>query len=137
MSTALYREFTLRNGGVWSALVAFVRANAPTFASNGEPLRVIVTAEERQRNAAQNRFYWGAVLKQVSESAWVDGKQYDKDTWHEFFSRRFGICEEVTLPDGEIVVRRQSTTRMSVGAFTEYLDAVQSYATSELGVELS
>lgn len=137
MSTALYREFTLRNGGVWAGVVAFIKANAPSFADKGEPLRLIVTAEEHQRNAAQNRFYWGAVLKQIAENAWVDGRQFDKDTWHEFFSRRFGICEEVTLPDGEIVVRRQSTTRMNVGAFTEYLDAIQAYAASELGVQFS
>ncbi|OBR52351.1 recombination protein NinB [Paraburkholderia tropica] len=134
MTTALYREFTLRNGGAWNAVVAFIKANAPTFADKGEPLRLIVTAEERQRNAQQNRFYWGAVLRDISEKAWVDGKQYDKDTWHEFFSRRYGILEDVTLPGGEVVVRRRSTTLMSVGEFSQYLDDIQGYATTELGV---
>jgi hypothetical protein len=135
MTTALYREFTLKNGGVWNAVVAFIKANAPTFADKGEPLRLIVTAEERQRNAQQNRFYWGAVLKQISEAAWVDGKQYDKDTWHEFFARKYGVLDELTLPDGEIITRRKSTTQMSVGEFSEYLDAVQSYAGETLGVQ--
>lgn len=134
MSTALYREFTLRNVGVWSTLVAFVKANAPSFADKGEPLRIIVTAEERQRNAQQNRFYWGAVLRAISEQAWIDGKQYDKDTWHEFLARRYGVLDELTLPDGEIITRRKSTTQMSVGEFSEYLNQVQAYAAS-LGVE--
>lgn len=135
MTAALYREFTLKNGGVWNAVVAFIKANAPVFADKGEPLRLIVTAEEKQRNAAQNRFYFGAVLKQISEQAWVDGKQYDKDTWHEYFARKYGVLDELTLPDGEIIARRKSTTQMSVGEFSEYLDAVQSYAGETLGVQ--
>jgi hypothetical protein len=135
MSAALYREFTLKSGNVWSAVVAFVRANAPSFAEKGEPLRVIVTAEEKQRNAQQNRFYWGAVLKAISEQAWVEGRQSDKDAWHEYFARKFGVLDEVTLPDGEIITRRKSTTQMSVGEFSQYLNDVQAYATSELGVE--
>jgi hypothetical protein len=134
MTAALYREFKLKDGGAWNAVVAFIKANAPFFADKGEPLRLIVTAEERQRNAQQNKFYWGAVLKQISEAAWVEGKQYDKDTWHEFFARRFGILDELTLPDGEIITRRKSTASMSVGEFSEYLDAVQSYAAGTLGV---
>lgn len=135
MTAALYREFTLKNGGVWSALVAFVRANAAIFAERGEPLRVIVTAEEKQRNAAQNRFYWGAVLKQISEQAWVDGRQYDKGTWHEYFARAYGVCEEMTLPDGELITRRMSTSDMSVGEFNTYLNQIQAHAAGSLGVE--
>lgn len=134
MTAALYKEFTLRNGSVWNLLVAFVKANAPGCADKGQPLRVIVTAEERKRNEVQNRFYWGAVLRDISSQGWVDGKQFDKDTWHEFFSRRYGICEDVALPDGEVVVRRRSTTKMSVGEFSAFLNAIQAYATSELGV---
>lgn len=135
MSAILYREFTLRNGGVWAAVVAFVKANAPSFAGRGEPLRLIVTAEERQRNTQQNRFYWGAVLKSVSDQAWVEGRQFDKDAWHEYFARKFGVCDELVLPDGEIITRRKSTTQMSVGEFSAYLEQIQAYAAAELGVE--
>ncbi|WP_320533648.1 recombination protein NinB [Robbsia andropogonis] len=137
MTTALYREFTLRNGSMWSNVVAFVRANAKIFADRGEPLRVIVTAEEKQRNAQQNRFYWGAVLTQISGQAWVNGRQFDKDTWHEYFARQYGVCEEMTLPDGEIITRRKSTTLMTVGEFSDYLNQIQAYAAAELGVEFS
>jgi hypothetical protein len=134
VSAVLYREFTLRNGGIWSAVVAFIKANAPGLAEKGTPLRLIVTAEERKRNAEQNRFYWGAVLKQIAEQAWVNGAQFDKDTWHEYFARQFGVCEDVTLPDGEIVSRRKSTTQMSVGEFSAYINSVQAYAANQLGV---
>ncbi|PRH37750.1 recombination protein NinB [Burkholderia gladioli] len=135
MSAALYREFVIRNGSIWSNVVAFVRANAKVFADRGEPLRVIVTAEEKQRNAAQNRLYWGAILRSIAEQAWVDGRQFDKDAWHEYFARLYGVSDELTLPDGEIILRRKSTSQMSVGEFSTYLNQIQAYAANELGVE--
>ncbi|ATF87558.1 recombination protein NinB [Burkholderia gladioli] len=135
MSAALYREFVIRNGSIWSNVVAFVRANAKVFADRGEPLRVIVTAEERQRNAAQNRLYWGAILRSISEQSWVDGRQFDKDAWHEYFARLYGVSDELTLPDGEIILRRKSTSQMSVGEFSTYLNQIQAYAANTLGVE--
>lgn len=134
MST-LYREFTLRAPEAWRALAAFVAGNAKACIESGRPLRVIVTAEDRKRNAEQNRYYWGAVLTTISEQAWIDGRQYDKDVWHEYVARKFGVCDEVVLPDGEIVTRRKSTTQMTVGEFSEYLNRVQAYAASELGVQ--
>lgn len=133
--TALYREFPLRSPAIWTALVAFVKANAQTFAERGEPLRIIVTADEKKRNSQQNRMYWGAILKQISEQAWVCGKQFDKDMWHEFYARKFGVCEDITLPDGEIVTKRKSTTDMSVGEFSEYMTQIQAHSASEFGVE--
>ncbi|WP_186177752.1 recombination protein NinB [Burkholderia gladioli] len=135
MTAVMYREFVIRNSSIWSNVVAFVRANAKVFADRGEPLRVIVTAEERQRNAAQNRFYWGAILRSIAEQAWVDGRQFDKDAWHEYFARLYGVSDELTLPDGEIILRRKSTSQMSVGEFSTYLNQIQAYAANTLGVE--
>ncbi|VXB24375.1 NinB protein [Burkholderia sp. 8Y] len=136
MSTPiLYREFLMHTPGVGHHLVAFLKANCGAYAERGEPLRVIVTAEEKQRNAQQNRFYWGGILKQIAEKAWVDGRQFDKDAWHEFFARKFGVLDELVLPDGEIVTRRKSTTQMSVGEFSEFIEQVQAYGSGELGVE--
>jgi hypothetical protein len=46
----------------------------------------------------------------------------------------YGVCDEVTLPNGEIISRRKSTTQMSVGEFSAYTAAVQAYAANNLGV---
>lgn len=132
--TTLYREFPLRSPAIWPTLVAFIKANAQGFAERGEPLRVIVTADEKKRNTQQNRMYWGAILKDIAEQAWVNGRQFDKDTWHEFLARKYGVCEEMTLPDGEIILKRKSTTDMSVGEFSEYMTQIQAFGAS-LGVE--
>lgn len=130
-----YREFQLRSPSVWTSVLAFVKANAQACLEKGEPLRVIVTSDEKKRNAEQNRFYWGVALRDISEQAWVDGKQFDKDTWHEYFARMFGVSEELTLPDGEIITRRKSTSQMTVGEFSTYVNQVQAWAANNLGVE--
>jgi len=135
MSAAMYREFTLTSNGVWNALKELVKANAAAFASKGEPLRVIVTSEERKRNSRANRFYWGAVLRNIAEQAWVNGQQFSAEVWHEHYARKFGVCEDVTLPSGEVIVRRKSTTDMSEKEFSEYTTRVQADAASNLGVE--
>ncbi|MDN7413539.1 recombination protein NinB, partial [Burkholderia vietnamiensis] len=89
----------------------------------------------KQRNALQNRLYWGAILKAIAEQAWIEGRQFDKDAWHEYFAHKFGISEELELPSGEIFLRRKSTSKMTVGEFSEYLNQIQSFAAAELGVE--
>ncbi|MDE3023609.1 MAG: recombination protein NinB, partial [Pseudomonadota bacterium] len=110
------------------------KANAKACMERGEPIRLIATTDERKRNAEQNRFLWGVVYRDIAEQAWVDGKQYGKDIWHEYFSRMFGVCDEVVLPDGEIIARRKSTTQMTVGEFAEFLTKIQAYAANQLGV---
>lgn len=130
----LYREFHLRTSTVWNTFHAFVKANAKAMADAGTPLRIIVTTAETRRNNEQNKRYWGHVLKTISDQAWVDGKRYTADTWHEFFARKFGVCDDVTLPGGEVISRRRSTTEMTVSEFTAYMTEVESHAVSNLGV---
>ena len=132
--TAIYREFHLKTPAAWEPFVNFVKANAKAMSEGGTPLRLIVTSSETKRNAEQNRRYWGYVLKTIAEQAWVQGKQFTPDVWHEFFARRYGICDEVVLPDGEIILRRRSTTEMTVGQFCEYMNQVEAHAVLELGV---
>ncbi len=131
----IYREFALRQPSVWSALTAFVKANYEAVIHKGHMLRIIVTEEERKRSTEQNRRYFGYVLKTIADQAWVDGRQFNADVWHEYFARKFGICEDVTLPDGEVIVRRKSTTDMSVGDFADYMTRVEVDAAQSFGVE--
>jgi hypothetical protein len=132
----MYREFILRSPANWQQFVAVVKANAKAFADKGKPLRIILTSEEQTRNVLQNRRLW-AIYKTISEQAFVNGQNFSTDVWHEMFARKFGVCDEVILPDGEIVIRRKSTTQMSVAEFSEYMDRVESYAAQELGVSFA
>lgn len=131
----LYREFVLRSADVWRLLVTFVKANAKACADDGKPLRIIVTQDEAKRTASANRRYWGYVLRTIAEQAWVEGRQFDADVWHEWYARKYGVCDDVVLPGGEIVIRRKSTTQMTVGEFNTYMQRVEADAATELGVE--
>jgi len=137
MAVALYREFKLSGGNanaITLALRAFWVSAVLPLVAGGERVRVIVTSDEAKRNAEQNRRYWGHVLKTIAAQAWANGQQFSADTWHEYLARKFGVCDEMVLPDGEIVIKRKSTTEMSVSEFSTYMNQVEAYAAQELGV---
>lgn len=130
----MYREFVLRNPDIWQAFCSVIKANAKAFSDNGTPFRIILTTDSAKRNELQNRRYWGYLLKNIAEQAYANGQQFDKDVWHEYLARKFGVLEELTLPDGEIISRRKSTTQMTVSEFGEYMENVEAYAAMNLGV---
>ena len=136
-NTVIYKEFPLVNRQVWAAVVAFIKCNAAACIERGTPLRVIITEESKRRNTEQNRRLWGYLYKTIADEAWVGGNQFSKDVWHEFFAREFGVCDEMTLPSGEIITRRKSTTEMSVKEFAEFMTNIEVYAAQQLGVEWS
>ena len=136
MSSTLYREFTLNGPAVAKILWNFLKANCQAFMERGTPLRVIVTEEEVDRLDEQIRYYFGPCMKQITEQAWVGGRQYSKEVWHEHFAKLFLPATELTLPDGEVVIKRGSIARgkISMKAMTKFLLEVESYAATELGV---
>jgi hypothetical protein len=131
---AIYREFILCNPSVWQVVCAFVKEQAKACIEAGTPLRLIFTTEEQLRNKEQNKRYFGFLIKHIAAQAWVDGKQFGKEAWHEYFAREYGRMKEVILPGGEVVQRRVSTTEYTVGEFCLYMNEVEVYACTELGV---
>lgn len=133
---SISRTFILRSESNAAALISFLKANAGAMARAGKPLEVSVSEAGAKRSVQQNRRYW-QLISHIAENAWIDGKQYGKETWHEFFARRFGIMKEIVLPDGEITLRRESTSEMDVETFQNYLFRIEAYAAQELGVEFA
>jgi len=132
----LYREFVLKTAYDAKVLWTFVKANASALSANGTPMRVIVTDEELDRLDEQIKYYFGPFMKQVEESAWVEGKRHSKEVWHEYFAKLFLPAREIILPDGEVVVKRGSIARGQIGmkAMAKYQLQVEAYCASELGV---
>lgn len=130
----IYREFVLSSPSIWSLIVAFVKSNATACIKQGKPLHVFITTQEKKRSSKQNSRYWGYVLKTIAEQSWVNGKQYRADTWHEYLGDMYLPKIEKELPDGSIKTHRVSTTDLSVSEFTEYMQNIEAYAASELGV---
>ncbi|HEX5362370.1 MAG TPA: recombination protein NinB [Fluviicoccus sp.] len=131
---SLYKEFVLNGPAAWQAFKTIVRANAKAFNDNGNPLRIILTSSDRKRSSEANAYYWAFLLEQIADQAWVEGRQYSKDVWHEYFAGLYAEKIEIPLPDGTIHIRRKSTTEMKVAEFSDYLQKVEAYAATELGV---
>lgn len=127
----IHRTFVLRGKEQAQALHAFLKQNAAAMADAGKPLAVTVEEHKAKRSGAQNRRYW-ALLRQISEQAFVGGRQFSDEAWHEFMKRRFIGLEE--LPCGSSV--GISTTTLDVTSFGEYMQHIEVYAASELGLEL-
>lgn len=129
---SLLRTFVLRDPGHYRNLLGFIGANWEACAKRERPLEIVVSEYKAKRSDAQNKRYW-AILNEIAESAWVDGKQFSSDAWHERFKRVLIGSEE--LPGGgEVGI---STTTLDVAEFSTYMDKIESYAVSELGVEFA
>jgi NinB protein len=129
----LLRTFVLRGDVQAKSLWAFLKANWPSMAQQGKPLAVTVSEYKTKRSLEQNARYFGYVLKEVEAKAWVNGRQFDAEVWHEHMKRKILGCVE--LPNGQLMGR--STAALSVAEFSEYMLKVEAYAATELGVELS
>lgn len=94
---------------------------------------------EDDRTLRQNRFYFGVVLKQISEQARVAGQQYTAEAWHELGKRQFLGYEVIKAPVAgrkrvQVYRRLRSTTDLTVKQMSEYLDAFIAFAADDLGV---
>lgn len=130
----MQRLFVLREAVHLASLVAFLTANWQSFAQEGRFLAVTVTFYRSKRSLEQNRRYFGpAVLGAIAEQAWIDGRQYDKESWHEYFKRQF--IGTVDLPGG--ATRAMSSSDLNVEEFSQFMQQVEAYAAQELGVQFT
>jgi hypothetical protein len=117
-------------------------AHAQAVIANGAPARVLVEQQEDDRTIQQNRFYWGLVLNEISEQGAIEGQRWTVDAWHELFKRQFLGYEIVKVRVAgrkrpTVIRRLRSTTKLKVRAMGNYLDQVQAFAATDLGVRFS
>lgn len=131
---SLNREFKVTGEQTISAINSIIESNWKPLNASGTPLFVIITSTEEKRRAQQNKYYWAVVIRSIADQAWVNGKQFSAEAWHELFAQMYGIHKDVTLPNGKVVTKRLSTTEMKVREFSEYTEKVIAYGSLELGV---
>lgn len=136
MMAALLRQFILREELNAKALYAFLKMNWRAMADAGHPLSVVIQEAKSKRTNDQNKLLH-AILTEIAENAYVNGRKYSVEAWKEFYRQKFIGTEEVELPSGERQERGVSTTTLSVQEFTEFVNKIQVHAVTELGIELS
>ena len=94
---------------------------------------VEVKLKREKRSVSQNALYW----------CWLSCIQDNTGTYqsdlHEIFKQKFlsSQCRNVRLMDEEYtVVNNASTTKLDTKQMTDYLDRIQQFASSELGLIL-
>jgi len=132
---SLNREFKVTGEQSIAAINSIIQSNWKPLNAAGTPLFVIITSTEEKRRTQQNKYYWAVVIRSISEQSWVGGKQFSTEAWHEMFAQMYGVHKDVTLPNGDVVIKRLSTTEMKVREFSEYTERVTSYGSIELGVK--
>lgn len=127
------------------------RRNAIALLSNVPlGLEVLIREQVKQRGLDANALMWAGPLKDIAEQAYVGGRRYSAEVWHEQFKAEFlpeddatDLCELVKdpikwkkwdyTPNGDRVLIG-STTDLTKKGFSQYLEQIHAYG-SLLGVQ--
>lgn len=140
------RTFTLIN--------QFVRDNVKRAIDNlpvNASMEVVIRERKKQRTKYHNAAMWAGMLNDIEEQAWLLGRQYHKDIWHEHFKREFlpegheddfakmvlkGYEKWRELPSGERICIG-STTKLTKYGMALYMQKCEAYAANDLGVRFT
>ncbi len=100
---------------------------------NEGEVEVIIRKPRSQRSINQNNYYWGVVLKLLS-----DHTGHSSDELHEIMKTMFNSKRvEIETKSGlHYKVIGQSTTRLSTVKMEDYLANIRQWASLELGVSI-
>lgn len=140
MSEVLDRVVRTREAAHLAVTQAY--ALAKDAVERGKPARILAQEHEDDRSIQQNRFYWGPCLSEISQQASIEGQKWAPEAWHELFKRMFLGYEikkvRVAGRKKPTVIRRlRSTTGLKVRPMGKYLDELQAFAATDLGVRFS
>lgn len=107
-----------------------------------ERVAVTLQPEEDAKTVQQNKFYWGVVLREISEQARIEGQRYTVDAWHELFKRQFlpRITKRTRVagkPRPVVTTTIGSTQGLSVKKMSAYIEQVMAFAQTDLSVKFS
>lgn len=111
--------------GLRQAFVA-AWALAGELVKSGDGYEIVLRKLKSKRTIDQNRRYW-AMLREVAAVAWIDGRQYSDQVWHEHFKREFIGCED--LPGGGKL--GISSTKLSIQEMGDYMTKIEAWAASQ------
>jgi len=136
------RTFFLREERNRDTLLGLIK-NLPL--DQDKPMQVTVEPYRPVRKKSQNDLMWSGPLKDISEQAWLDGRQFSAEVWHDFMKRNLlpdefdsELCKDGYQkydfdPGGERILIG-STTQLTVKGFAQYLEALMAFG-ANLGVE--
>lgn len=111
------------------------------------PLEIVIREEKKMRGPDANARMWAGPLKDIADQAWVSGRQFFAEAWHELFKREYlPEDDDSELPElakdgyrkwdidpGGNRILIGSTTQLTKKGFARYLQQVEAFGAG-LGV---
>lgn len=110
---------------IYNNLGAWLEANAE--------LEVCIRPYNSKRSIEQNRRLW-KLYGELADKAWVNGRRYSAETWHEYCKGIFLGYELKAMPDGTEVKTPISTTTLNTTEMTDYQNRLQAWAAGNFGL---
>lgn len=117
-------------------LMTTIYNNLGVWLESNAELEVCIRPYNSKRSVEQNRRLW-KIYGELADKAWVNGRRYSAETWHEYCKGYFLGFELKAMPDGSELKTPISTTRLNVAEMTEYQNNIQSWAANEFKISWS
>jgi hypothetical protein len=101
--------------------------------------RVVVSIEElkKKRSGQQNRYYFGVVVKLITDAFRDAGNMVNAENVHEFLKAEVGKLSQVLVTaDGEVFRGPGSTAKLTTTEFSNYIEAVRAWAAEILDLQI-
>lgn len=89
----------------------------------GSLLDITIETHRKSRSNLQNRYYWGVVIKILSEEI-----GYAPDVMHNYMKHKFGFKYDLDMPDNNIHHYEKSTRDYTTVEFEAYMSALRNWA---------
>jgi hypothetical protein len=120
-------------------------SNAPL--DKVRPLEVVIREAQKARKLDQNALLWAGPLRDISDQAWLEGRQFSAEVWAHYFKVQLlpeefdpelcleGYAKWSIGPSGDRILTG-STTQLTVRGMAQYIESVHAFGGS-LGVEFT
>ncbi|OWK42436.1 recombination protein NinB [Fimbriiglobus ruber] len=101
--------------------------------------RIVISVEEvkKARSSQQNRYYWGCVVKLITDAFRDAGNMVNSDDVHDFLKAEVGRLSQVLVTvEGEVFRGPGSTAKLTTTEFSNYIEAVKAWAADRLDLKI-
>ena len=114
-------------------LMTTIYNNLGVWLESNAELEVCIRPYNSKRSIEQNRRLW-KIYSKLADEAWVNGRRYSAETWHEYCKGMFLGFELKAMPDGTEVKTPISTTTLNTAEMTDYQSRLQAWAAGNFGL---
>lgn len=114
-------------------LMTTIYNNLGVWLESNAELEVCIRPYNSKRSIEQNRRLW-AIYGELADKAWVNGRRYSAETWHEYCKGMFLGYELKAMPDGAELKTPISTTKLNTAEMTDYQNRLQAWAAGNFGL---